>query len=115
MLLISVTLLFLKPRTIKFGIEETIDLLETLFVGFAFGLGAIYFSVDVRDEAFSRRMAASSLLALAVWTEFVPGDAGHYLGIDNSGVYAVLAVWALVIIINVALQVLHRLSPSNFR
>lgn len=114
-LFVVFTLLFLKPRDISLEAEDAIRILEILSVGTLFNLGVIYFSMKMSGEAFSRRLAASGLLAAALVGQFKSLDAGRYFGIGNPGISAMLAAWVLMIVVAVVLQLLHRLSPSNFR
>lgn len=115
LLFVALTLLFMKPRDIPSDPALATLLLQALIVGSLFALGVISLSAGVNDEAFSRRMAASVLFTLLILLKFDRLDVGRLLSISNPILSAMLTFWALLIVFNVALQSLHKLSPSNFR
>jgi hypothetical protein len=115
LLFVALTLLFMKPRDISYDPAFSTILLQALIVGLLFTLSVINLSSKMNDEVFSRRMAASVLFTLLILLKFDSFDVGHLLRIPNPILSAMLTFWAILIVVNVALQSLHRLSPSNFR
>lgn len=115
LLFVALSLLFMKPHDVSSAPASATIFLQALIVGSLFTLSVISLSAKVNDEAFSRRMAASVLFTLAILLKFNRFDVGHLLGIGNPVLSAMLTFWAIMIAVNVALQALHKLSPSNFR
>jgi hypothetical protein len=120
-LLVAITLL-MKPRDIPFEPGLASTLFQGLFVGSLFAFGMIYCGIKFGDEAFSRRMVASVMITLLIFLMFdhffLLFDhfiSEHLLRIGNPILSGMLAFWAIMIAVNVALQALHKLSPSNFR
>ncbi|MCA1631069.1 MAG: hypothetical protein LC785_16410 [Acidobacteria bacterium] len=115
LLFVALSLLFMKPRDIPSEPASATIFLQALIVGSLFTLSIINLSAKVNDEVFSRRMAASVLFTLLILLKFDRADVGHLLSISNPVLSAMLTFWAILIVVNVALQSLHKLSPSNFR
>ena len=115
LLFVALSVLFMRPRDIPSDPAFAIILLQALIVGALLTLSLINLSAKVSDEAFSRRTAASVLFTFLIILKFDRFDLGHLLRIDNPILSAMLTFWAILIAVNVALQAMHRLSPSHFR
>jgi drug/metabolite transporter (DMT)-like permease len=97
-------------------------LLQALFVGALMAASLIYFTRNIKDEVFSRRMVASVMITFLIFlmfdhffSMFDHFISEHLLRIGNPILSGMLAFWAIMIAVNVASQALHKLSPSNFR